>query len=126
MNFDIALPGWLVGVILVGMVALIVGMIFYLRDVYHSKRTKQAMDGAFKEEASASRAAALQNRTKYEQLNVFSLSNTFFTFGLALAAGLSLCALAWEQYEDKIDIPDGALELDMLEVELPPRTAPPP
>ncbi|MEL7163019.1 MAG: hypothetical protein AAFN92_19830, partial [Bacteroidota bacterium] len=102
----------------------LIGLIFFMRNVYKN-RTEKALSGAYADDESA-KASYIANRAKYERLDVFGLSSTFFNFGLALAVGVSLLAFAWTQYDAEIYIPEGALELEEeIEVE-PPRTAEPP
>ncbi|MGB3545487.1 MAG: energy transducer TonB, partial [Saprospiraceae bacterium] len=122
MNVDISVTGLVLGLVLVAIVVGIIAMIVVLKNVY-KKRTEEGIAGEYRENLSKS---PLQNRAKYNRVDVFSLSGTFFNFGLALAFGLALLAFGWTQYEEQIFIPDGAMDIpDEIEME-PPRTAEPP
>ncbi len=117
---NIALTGnALLGVVVV-LILLLVGLIFFMRSNFASF--------ASKEHASRPVKSLLANRTKYEQVNALGKTYTmpFSLLGLALAVGLSTLAFGWTQYDKAIYIPDDALEMDDdIEVE-PPRTAEPP
>ena len=119
---NIAIGGTTLAVILGLILVGVIGIIYLMKSVY-KKRTEQGIAGEFQ---NAKGAALLSNRAKYERVNVFGLSSTFFNFGLALSVGLSLLAFGWTQYEKEILIPEGAMDLEEeIEVE-PPRTAEPP
>ncbi len=119
---NIAINGSTLAIILGLIVVGVVALIFFMKQVYN-KRMEQGIAGAFKDQKDAS---ALSNRAKYERVNVFGLSTTFFNFGLALSVGLSLLAFGWTQYETVVDVSQYSLELEEeIEVE-PPRTAEPP
>jgi protein TonB len=116
---DISVSGGTLAVVFAVILAALAGLIFFMRRLY-AGRTEKALSGAYQEEDAAN-TSYLANRAKYESLDVFGLSSTFFNFGLALAVGLSLLAFGWTQYEKAIYIPDGALELEEeIEVEPPP------
>ncbi|MBC6996444.1 TonB family protein [Neolewinella lacunae] len=121
---DISYSGGTLGIILVLIFAGLIGLVYFMRSVYN-KRSEKALQGEYRAADDANKSY-IANRAKYEPLDVFGLSSTFFNFGLALAVGLSLLAFGWTQYSKEIYIPDGALDLDE-EIEMePPRTAEPP
>jgi len=121
---DISLSGGALALTLGLILVAFLALIFVMRNVYKG-RTEKALQGEYQDADDANKSY-LANRAKYERLDVFGLSSTFFNFGLALAVGLSLLAFGWTQYSKEIYIPDGALELEEeIEVE-PPRTAEPP
>ena len=99
---DISLSGGALAGTLAVILLLFIGMILFLRNVY-SKRTEKALQGEYQAADNADKSY-LANRAKYERLDVFSLSSTFFNFGLALAVGLSLLAFGWTQYSKEIFI----------------------
>lgn len=71
-------------------------------------------------------SSPLEARTKYPELDVFSLRGSFLGFGFAAAIGLMILALGWTTYEERSDI--GILLGDIsddIEIETP-RTAEPP
>jgi protein TonB len=70
--------------------------------------------------------APLSARNKYPEVDVLRNSSLFMRIGLVVALGLIIAAFSWTTYEKKVDIPTGALDLDVdLEIE-PPRSAEPP
>ena len=111
----------LVGVLVFTILA-IVGLILLMRNVYNKRTTS-----GLKEKHEANPAASpLEGRNKYSDVDVFSLSGTFFNVGLMAALGLIILAFSWTQYEKTIDVSE---YLDTLSEEIemePPRTAEPP
>ncbi len=124
MNSNFSIGGSALAIILGVILLLFIGLIVLMRNVYKS-RTEKGIAGEYAA-AAKDNDSYIENRAKYERVDVFGLSSTFFNFGLALAVGISLLAFAWTQYSAEIVIPEGALELDE-EIEMePPRTAEPP
>lgn len=65
-------------------------------------------------------------RAKYPEVDNFSMSGQFLRYGLLVALAFTLFGLSWTTREEKVAIPEGALDLtEEIEVE-PPRTAEPP
>lgn len=105
-----------------GIVALIVGLILFIR----WRLASEAQSDLTQRHKATSWRSALHARVKYPEVNPFRHSPQFFRLGLAVALGLTLLALSWTQYEKPVYIPDDALTLDdEIEIE-PPRTAEPP
>ncbi len=119
---DIAVTGSTLVGLLFGFLVLVVGLIFLIKG-----RFKSSGDSDLREAyANQPNKSPLTGRTKYPQVDAFSMSGTFFNTGLLIALAITILAFSWTTYEDVVIIPDGALELDDdIEVE-PPRTAEPP
>jgi protein TonB len=118
---DVSLSGNMVLICLVALIALILGVIYVLRNVFGGKTVDY-----FKEKYGSETQTSLATRTKYPEANVFEHSGTIFRFGLVGALALTVMAFAWTQYEKTIDVSMYNLEVeDELEIE-PPRTAEPP
>ncbi len=103
---------------------LIAGLVFlgFRMRSYFRSQTEKGLAGSLSDEGSP-----YANRTKYEKVDAFKLSGTFFNLGLVVAIALAVMAFGWSNLEDKIVIPEGALELeDDIIMEEPPRTAEPP
>ena len=105
-------------------ILLILGIIFVMRNVF----AKRSMSGLKEKYENNTARSPLEGRNKYPEMDVFSLSGTFFNIGLMAAIGMVILAFSWTQYDRKIDISQYNLELpDEIEMETP-RTAdrPPP
>ena len=103
-NFEVS--GNVIVGILVLTILLILGMIFLMRNVF----AKRSLSG-LKEKYEANPASSpLEGRNKYPEVDVFSLSGTFFNVGLMAAIGLVILAFSWTQYDTKIDISQYDLE----------------
>ena len=123
-GLGLALTGTALAIAFAGIFVGLIALVYVMRNVYKN-RTEKALQGAYAEDPEAQKSY-IANRAKYERLDVFGLSSTFFNFGLALAVGLSLLAFGWTQYSKKIDI-SSYLETLEEEIEMePPRTAEPP
>ena len=106
---------------LVVLILALVGLGIWMRS-YFRQQTEKGLAGNLAESGSH-----FANRTKYEKVDAFKMSGTFFNLGLVVAIGLSVMAFGWSNLEEKIDIPEGALEMeDDIIMEEPPRTAEPP
>lgn len=67
------------------------------------------------------------SRTKYPEADVFRNSSLFFKMGLVVVLGLMVLAFNWTQFEEKVAIPDGAMEMEYdIAMEAPPKTSEPP
>lgn len=92
---------------------------------YYARLSKSGLADKYKDKKWSS---PLQARNKYPDMDVFRLSNTFFRVGLAITLAIVIGAFNWTNVEEKFELPDYALDMEVdLEVE-PPRTqeAPPP
>ncbi|MEY4106100.1 MAG: hypothetical protein RL181_442, partial [Bacteroidota bacterium] len=120
---DIALTG---NQVLIGSLLLLVSvqvLIMYLRRSYK----KNSEGGLVSKHAKASKhSIELDGRTKYPEVDAFSLSGTFFNYGIAISLGFTLLAFGWTQYEKQVVSSDNFILIEEeIEVE-PPRTAEPP
>jgi protein TonB len=77
---DISVTGTQLALSFAGIVLLMLGVIFFMRNRY----SKKAETGF----ASSGAAGGIKGRNKYPGANPFSLSGTFFNLGLALALGI--------------------------------------
>ncbi len=111
--------------LLIGMIAifvLVVAAIFILRSLLSSK-DPDSLAEKYREREGGSPLAA---RNKYPEADAFKLSGPIWNAGLALSLLATVLAFNWTTYEEVVDIPDDALEMEEdIEVE-PPRTAEPP
>ena len=104
----------------IGLVVLILGLIFILRNLFGKK---EGLSEKYAEQPSTS---LIKGRAKYPDVDVFEHSGTLFRFGLAAALCLTLLGFSWTNYEKVIDVSQYSLEVDdEIEIE-PPRTAEPP
>ncbi len=107
---------------LIGVLVFVIGLILVMRYVF-SKRSQELLEGKRQHKPSGS---PLEEHAKYSEVDTFSLSGTFFNFGMLAALGLTILAFSWTTYEKKVDI---SQYLDTLEEDIevePPRTAEPP
>jgi protein TonB len=108
-----------------GVIIVLIVLAIFISRRYYASVSKSGLGDKYKDKKWASPLTA---RNKYPDVDVFRLSNTYFRFGLAIAIAIIIGAFNWTSYEEKFEVPDYALDLDVdLEVE-PPRTqeAPPP
>lgn len=120
MSFEI--PGTGFGLIFLFAALVVIGIILVLKNIMKSRA---ATDLKGKYEATPFKSP-IEGRAKYPDVDPFRWSGTFLNVGLVLALLLATSAFAWTVYEEKIFIPDNALELDEeISIE-PPRTAEPP
>lgn len=106
----------------VGIALAVVGLILAFRTYYRNKSADELAEKYRDKEW----ASPLTARTKYPDVNPFSLTGPVFRFGMVAALGLTLLALSWTQFDEEVYIPDDAMMLDEeMEIE-PPRTAEPP
>jgi len=118
---DIAVTGGTLVALLGGFLLLVIGLIFLIKGKFKSSGNSDLRE-AYANQPNQSPL----NRTKYPQVDAFSMSGTFFNTGLLIALAITILAFSWTTYEDVVIIPEGALEMDDdIEVE-PPRTAEPP
>ncbi|MFT6356482.1 MAG: protein TonB, partial [Saprospiraceae bacterium] len=108
--------------VLVLTIVAILALIFVMRNVF----TKRSTSGLKEKYQANPGASPLTGRNKYPDVDVFSLSGTFFNFGLMAAIGLVILAFSWTQYDAKIDVSDYMDTLDEIIETEPPRTAEPP
>ncbi|MFT4567535.1 MAG: protein TonB [Saprospiraceae bacterium] len=117
---EIELSGTQVLLAFLAIAAVILVLIFVLRNIFGTK------DNLSEKYAGSTRAALLKSRVKYPEVDVFKHSGTFFGFGLASALALTVFGFSWTDYEKQIDVSQYSLEVDEeIEIE-PPRTAEPP
>jgi len=120
---DIALSGNSVLIGILVLIALIIGIIFVLRNVFNNKTAEDYRELYADGEGLKK---SLGSRTKYPGANVFMHSGTIWRLGLASSLALIVMAFAWTQYDQAIDVSMYDLEVEEeLEIE-PPRTAEPP
>ncbi len=107
---------------LVGVVVFVIGLILVMRYVLN-KRSEELLAGKRQHKPADH---PLEEHAKYSEVDAFSLSQTFFHFGMLAALVLTILAFNWTTYEKKIDVSQymDTLEED-IEIE-PPRTAEPP
>ncbi len=119
---DVSLSGNMLLICLIAFIALIIGIIYVLRNVFGSKSAEYYRE----KYGTGDFTDTLATRTKYPEANVFKHSGTLFRFGLAGALALTVMAFAWTQYDQNIDVSMYDLDVEEeLEIE-PPRTAEPP
>ncbi len=122
MGIDLSVTGSTLLISIGVIVLLILVMILLLRRLY----AKRSESGLASQAAGQASKSPLEERAKYRKADVFKHSGTFFNLGLALAVGITVLAFSWTQYEEKVNIPENALEIpEEIQVE-PPRTAEPP
>ena len=118
---DIAIPGNMVLLANFGVLLIIVGIIFFMKFRY-AKSAK----GLTLKHAGASSKSPMDGRTKYREVDIFKKSGMMFNFGLVFALVITILAFSWTSYDEEVNIPDDALEMEEdIEIE-PPRTAEPP
>ena len=108
-----------------GVIIVLIVLAVFITRRYYAGISQSGLTEKYKDKKWASPLTA---RNKYPDVDVFRLSNTFFRLGLALSLAITIGAFSWTNFEEKFEIPDYAMDLDVdLEVE-PPRTqeAPPP
>ena len=115
---DLSLNGTMTTVALFALVALTLGIIFYLRN-----RFKNSDLEALKEKYAGNEGGSVASRNKYPEVNAFDLSSTFWGYGLAIALATTVLGFSWTKYEKAVYVPDYDLSVDE-EIEMePPRTA---
>ncbi len=118
---DFEVNGSVLMVALIGVFVVTVGIILLMRNIFQKRSEKN-----YSEEYGGQSSSPLVGRNKYPEMDVFSLSGTFFNYALLVALGLMILAFSWTQYEETIDVSDYLEDLeDEIEVE-PPRTKEPP
>lgn len=97
-------------------------MVFVIRKVY----SKRALSNLTEKHADTKFSSPIEGRTKYPEVDTFSLSGTLLNFGLLMTIVLMILAFSWTQYEKVVDV-SGLLSTleEEIEVETP-RTAEPP
>ena len=69
----------------------------------------------------------IRTRNKYPEVDVLHNTGVFWKFGLVSVLAVAVLAFNWTQIEERIEIPEGALEMEFdVEMEAPPQTADPP
>lgn len=120
---EIALSGGQLLAALLGVTALIVGLILLMRMFIKKRGSQEDLAGTYQEK---DRVTQLKARTKYPEVDGLGYSNSFLNFGLAVALLISILVLSYTEYEKSVFIPDGALDIDDEFVIEPPRTQEPP
>ena len=105
---DISVSGSMLVLALLGVIAVVVGLILFVRSMYASQKNK---DLGQKYEGHGAKSP-LDLRNKYPEVDVFRMSGTFFNFGLLAAIGLTILAFSWTSYDESVIIPADALELE--------------
>lgn len=119
---DFEVTGSLVVGVLIAVILATLAIILVVKSVY----TKRANSNLTEKHAGRTFASPLEGRTKYPEVDTFSLSGTFLNYGLLAAIVLMILAFSWTRYEKVIDVSSllGTLE-EEIEMETP-RTAEPP
>jgi len=112
---DFAITGNMFFSAVIGISALIIGVIFLMRTIF-SKRTQDHL--LQQKEANDN----LKERNKYLTVNAFQWSNTFFMFALAASLSVVFMAFNWTQFDRQVIIPEGALTFEDDLMQEPPRT----
>ncbi|MEL6837356.1 MAG: energy transducer TonB [Bacteroidota bacterium] len=77
--------------------------------------------------ANDSKRSSITSRNKYPEVDVLHHTGVFWKFGLVTVLAIAVMAFNWTQVEERIDIPEGALEMEFdVEMEAPPQTTTPP
>ncbi len=119
---DLAITGTgLLGAV-IGIFVLILAIVFIMRRTLAGR----ADSNLAQKYESGSSDLTLAARNKYPEVNAFKWSGTFFNVALAVSTLLVVLAFSWTQYEEKVFIPDDALDFDEELIQEPPRTAEPP
>ena len=120
-NFNFSTSAFLIA----SAIALIflVGLILTFRYII-AKKSNQGYQASTSDE---SKRSSFRDRQKYAGADVFKFSQQFFFIGLAMTLMMCVFAFNWTTFEEKIDIPEDALELEEdIEIEPPRSAAPPP
>ncbi len=56
--------------------------------------------------------AEIKARNKYPEVDVLHNTGIFWKLGLVVVLALTVMAFNWTQFENKVDIPEGAMEMD--------------
>ena len=119
---DLSLTGSSVLMGLIILLVLVVGFIL----IYKAKLRSAAGSNLKEKYADKTWKSPLESRSKYPDVNVFTLARPVWLFGLVAALLTTLFAFSWTSYDEEVYIPDDALLLDEeIEIE-PPRTKEPP
>lgn len=99
----------------------IVGVIFWMKNVYRNRSNRDLKQEFDTQNSSMDWAS----RNKYPSVDAFRLGRTFFNFGLFIAISMVIFAFGWTQYDYKVDIPEFTEPIeDIIDTEIP-RTPPP-
>lgn len=119
---DLAFSGTTVIILLITLLAIVLGLIFYFRKKLNGYDTQELRNA----HAQRKRSDLLATRTKFPEVDVFRHSGTFLKFSLLTSLLVVLLAFNWTTFEEQVFIPEGALDMaEDIEIE-PPRTAEPP
>lgn len=100
---------------IVGIIAI--GRYYLARQSQENLKAKHANDGP----------SAVSSRNKYPEVDVLHNTGIFWKFGLVTVLAVAVMAFNWTLVEDRIEIPDGALEMEYdVAMEAPPQTTTPP
>lgn len=103
--------------------AVILGLILVGR--YHLMRLSEQNLKA--KHLNDSTRADIRARNKYPEVDVLHNTSIFWKTGLIITLAITVMAFNWTQFENKVDIPEGAMEMDFdIEMEAPPQTKTPP
>lgn len=77
--------------------------------------------------ANDKQASNIRGRNKYPEVDVLHNTGVFWKFGLVTVLAVAVMAFNWTLIEDRVEIPQGALEMEFdVEMEAPPQTTTPP
>jgi protein TonB len=109
----------LVAALIIGIMALIFGWRYYLRN--------RSLASLAARHAKDTGSLVLEGRNKYPEVNVFRHSPMLLRLGLIASLSVVILALNWTVFEQEVYIPEGAMDFDEdIVMEEPPRTAEPP
>ena len=77
--------------------------------------------------ANDKQTSNIRGRNKYPEVDVLHNTGVFWKFGLVTVLAVAVMAFNWTLVEDRVEIPQGALEMEFdVEMEAPPQTTTPP
>lgn len=118
----IEVSGTMVFYALLALTLLTVGIVFVARYMM-SKLNEGSLNEKY---SKLSEKTISSNRAKFVEADVFSMSSSFFNYGLVVALVITVLALGLTEYADKVDGGDNFVMIEEdIEIE-PPRTAEPP
>jgi protein TonB len=120
MNFEVS--GSIVILASLAVILFTILIIYAIRRVY----SKRALSNLTEKHVNTKFDSPIEGRTKYPEVDTFSLSGTLMNYGLLATIILMILAFSWTQYEKIVDV-SGLLSTleEEIEVETP-RTAEPP
>jgi periplasmic protein TonB len=124
---EIEISGFDLVLVILGLILLTIGLIYFFRWRYNSYNIQD-----LKSSNCLKSYSLPSQRTKYPELDVYKNSASFFNYGMIAALILSLAAISWTTYEEKIKmniiefVPEDLIEMDVPRIPEPPSPPPPP